>query len=102
MMDEYCAEIEMTSELSQLRARCLELEEENRRIKEKAKELIRGMPLMMDGGGFFYPMYDGEGNYIGEQRIDETSVIQMLVEGLENIRVISTAVIPSPAGDKEG
>ena len=41
-----------------------------------AFEKIIAMQPCIDGGGCFYPMHDGDGEYIGEQNVDPLEVIQ--------------------------
>lgn len=48
--------------------------------KDEALEAIIKEQPCLDGGGCFYPMHDGDGNYIGEQNIDPLLVIQRMVE----------------------
>lgn len=45
-----------------------------------------------DGGGCFYPMHDGEGNYIGEHYVDPMTVIAGMVQ------IAQEALAPPPSG----
>ena len=49
------------------------------RLRSKMQQIINQQPCC-DGGGCFYPVYDGEGNYIGEQNVDPLGVIQSMVQ----------------------
>lgn len=46
----------------------------------EALEKIIGLQPCLEGGGCFYPMHDGEGNYIGEQTVDPIGVINGMVQ----------------------
>ena len=59
------------------------LHEENARLRDALQEIINQQPCC-EGGGCFYPMHDGEGNYIGEQNVDPLSVIQGMSETAQN------------------
>ena len=52
-----------------LRARVKELEVAMERI-------VKSVPCLQDGGGLFFPMFDGEGNEIGIEYVDPMTVIQ--------------------------
>lgn len=49
------------------------------KAKEALENIIQQQPCC-DGGGCFYPVYDGDGNYIGEQNVDPLGVIQGMVQ----------------------
>ena len=48
-------------------------------LRSALLEIINQQPCI-EGGGCFYPMHDGEGNYIGQNHIDPIGVIQGMVE----------------------
>ena len=56
-----------------------QLETRNRQIVQAMEKIIAQQPCM-DGGSCFYPMHDGEGNYIGEQNVDPLSVVQTMAQ----------------------
>ena len=47
--------------------------------QDALSKIINQQPCC-EGGGCFYPMHDGEGNYIGEQNVDPLSVIGGMVQ----------------------
>ena len=49
------------------------------RLRSAMQSIINQQPCC-EGGGCFYPMHDGEGNYIGEQNVDPLGVIQGMVQ----------------------
>ena len=49
----------------------------------EALQLIVGMQPSTEGGGCFYPVYDGDGNYDGEQNVDPLSVIQRMAQAAQ-------------------
>lgn len=49
------------------------------RLRTALENIVRAQPST-EGGGCFYPMHDGEGNYIGEQNVDPLSVIQGMAQ----------------------
>jgi hypothetical protein len=50
------------------------------KANEALENIIKQQPCCDEGGGCFYPVYDGEGNYIGEQHVDPLGVIQGMVQ----------------------
>jgi len=50
------------------------LSRENDLLRAALQKIVHQQPCN-DGGGCFYPMHDGEGNYIGEDYVDPMSVI---------------------------
>jgi hypothetical protein len=46
---------------------------------EALESIVKQQPCC-EGGECFYPMYDGEGDYIGEQNVDPLLVIQRMVQ----------------------
>ena len=54
-------------------------DERVKELEEALEKIINQQPCC-EGGGCFYPMHDGDGNYIGEQNIDPLSVIQEMVQ----------------------
>lgn len=49
------------------------------KANEALENIIKQQPCC-EGGGCFYPVHDGEGNYIGEQNVDPLGVIQGMVQ----------------------
>lgn len=43
------------------------------------EDVVKQQPCC-DGGGCFYPTYDGEGNHVSEQNVDPLTVIQGMVQ----------------------
>ena len=49
------------------------------RLRAALQSIVDQQPCT-DGGGCFYPMHDGDGNYVGEQNVDPLSVIQGMAQ----------------------
>ncbi len=47
-------------------------------LREALRKIVNMEPCL-DGGSCFYPVHDGDGNYIGESPVDPVSVIQGMV-----------------------
>ncbi len=67
------------------------------KVRDMADKALREMPAQQDGGGWFYPMHDGEGNYMGEQHVQEDQVIQGLHSYMSD--VLTAAQIPQETKD---
>lgn len=59
----------------------IRLAKQNAELTAQNKELLEGLEKMTgngiccaDGGGFFIPRYDGDGEYVGEEYLDPQSV----------------------------
>lgn len=52
---------------------------EAERFRTALENIMTQQPCL-EGGGCFYPMFDGDGEYIGEQNVDPISVIGGMVE----------------------
>ena len=70
-----CKWCEHSEDVDQAAARILA--KEVRRLREVMEKIINQQPCC-EGGGCFFPMHDGEGNYIGEMNVDPLSVIQTM------------------------
>lgn len=60
-----------------LRARIVELEGLVSQTIDGLSRMIGDGICLQDGGGFFVPMYDPDGEYLGEQQIDPQHVAIM-------------------------
>ena len=56
---------------------------EIRRLRDAMNEIIRMQPCC-DGGFYYYPMHDCDGNYIGEQNVDPVTVMQAMAQKAQN------------------
>ena len=69
------------------------MENEVEMLRLALKSIINQQPCF-EGGGCFYPMHDGDGNFIGDQTVDPVSVIcgmvQTAQDALEQYRKQST------------
>lgn len=65
------------------------------RLRAALENIVKAQPAT-EGGGCFYPMHDGEGNYIGEQNVDPLSVIQSMAQIAGEALCPNKAVMPSP------
>ena len=70
-----CKWCEKGEDVDQAAARILA--KEVRRLREVMEKIINQQPCC-EGGSCFFPMHDGEGNYIGEMNVDPLSVIQTM------------------------
>lgn len=64
------------------------------KANEALESIIKQQPCC-EGGGCFYPMHDGEGNYIGENNVDPLGVIQGMVQTAQDALTPNTSVCGS-------
>ena len=55
------------------------MENEVEMLRLALKSIINQQPCF-EGGGCFYPMHDGDGNFLGDNHVDAVGVIQVMVQ----------------------
>lgn len=69
--------LRLATELAQKEARIKELEGMVSQAINGLSRMTGGGICLQDGGGFFVPMYDPDGEYLGEQQLDPQHVAIM-------------------------
>lgn len=65
------------------------------KANEALENIVKQQPCC-EGGGCFYPMHDGDGNYIGEQNVDPLGVIQGMVQTAQDALTPNVKVSDAP------